>query len=104
MNEPRSWLRFARDSMNRLKGSSGICLAGHALFWGGALSYLSHLVIVYRYSLPLDTGISYGSCAILLLGWVTLAVGKCLKNLEERLKQVGGEIVGGGGAARPPNA
>jgi hypothetical protein len=89
--------------MKMLKGSSGICLAGHALFWGGALSYLYHLVFVYRYSLPLDTGISYGSCAILLLGWVTLAVGKCLKNLEGRLDQIGGEVIAGGDAARPPN-
>ena len=62
-----------------------ILIFGYLILALGVFGTADYYVTNILYSYPQNMGIILGNSAITLLGLVTAAVAKCLKNLEERL-------------------
>lgn len=72
----------------RRYNSRGVLIAGYIVFALGIGNTVADFVSRIEFSFPLNIGIVIGNSAIMLIGLVSLIVGRCLKRLEERLDEL----------------
>src|ERR1043166_6751406 len=61
---------------------------GYFVFGGGILVMIQYFGGRLFYGRTIDLGIALGSGAVVLVGWVAIAIARCLAGLEERLDRI----------------